>query len=58
MEKIDYGSLYGVRPGEKDFSGAIQRSLNDGIKHININFIKVYEKFRNNRTMQNSNGVS
>ena len=47
MEKIDYGSLYGVRPGERDFSGAIQRSLNNGIKHININFIKMYEKIRN-----------
>lgn len=49
MEKIDYGSLYGVRPGERDFSGAIQRSLNNGIQHINTNFIKMYEKFRNKR---------
>lgn len=47
MEKIDYGSLYGVRSGERDFSGAIQRSLNNGIKHSNINFIKMYEKIRN-----------
>lgn len=45
MEKIDYGSLYDVRPGERDFSGAIQRSLNNGIKHIDINFIKMYENF-------------
>ena len=25
MEKIDYGDLYGVRPGETDFSGVIER---------------------------------
>ena len=55
MENIDYGSLYGVRPGERDFSGAIKRSLNNGIKHINTNFIRMYEKFHNDRIMQNSN---
>lgn len=27
MNNIDYGSFYGVRPGEKDFSGALKRSL-------------------------------
>ena len=25
MEKIDYGDLYGVKPGETDFSGVIER---------------------------------
>jgi len=32
MEKIDYASLYGVLPGETDFSGAIKR--NNEIKHF------------------------
>ena len=42
---IDYASLYGVKPGEKDFSGAIKRALNenDKVKHIGNNFINAYK---------------
>ena len=41
MNDIDYADLYGVKPGETDFSGAIKRSLKEGIKHLDKNFIKI-----------------
>lgn len=46
MNNIDYAALYGVHPGESDFSGAIERSLNDGIKHLDeyIKMIKNNER--------------
>ena len=28
---IDYASLYGVKPGENDFSGAIKRALHENV---------------------------
>lgn len=44
MEKIDYGDLYGVRPGETDFSGAIER-LKDKegyqLTHLDKEFLEV-----------------
>lgn len=45
MKDIDYAALYGVKPGESDFSGAIERSLKNGIKHLDeyVKMIKNYE---------------
>ena len=40
-ELIDYASLYGVKPNENDFSGAINRCMKDGPKHLNQNFVNV-----------------
>lgn len=37
---IDYGSLYGVKPGESDFSSVIKRNHN--IKHFDGNKINDY----------------
>lgn len=50
MEDIDYAALYGVHPGESDFSGAIERSSKNGPKHFDeimmesIKFIKAYRE--------------
>lgn len=44
MNDINYASLYGVKPGETDFCGAIQRSLNKGIKHLDKKIIKILSK--------------
>ena len=43
MEKIDYADLYGVRPGETDFSGAIERlkEKNNPIKHLDKEYLEV-----------------
>ena len=30
MENIDYGALYGLLPGEKDFTGVIERLEKNG----------------------------
>lgn len=45
MKDIDYAALYGVKPGESDFSGAIERSVKNGVKHLDeyIKMIKKYE---------------
>lgn len=45
---IDYASLYGVKPGEKDFSGAIKRTLNENVKvkHLGNNFINAINAYR------------
>jgi hypothetical protein len=41
---VDFAELYDVRPGETDFTGAIDRSLEQGIKHLNEDFlVKVSE---------------
>ena len=41
---VNFAELYDVRPGETDFTGAIDRSLEQGIKHLSENFlIKVSE---------------
>ena len=49
-KKINYGELYGVLPGETDFSGAIARSLKDGKQNLSGEFLKMvsdkYEKRR------------
>lgn len=46
MKDIDYAALYGVRPGESDFSGAIERSVKNGIKHLDecSEYIKMIKK--------------
>ena len=46
MKNINYASLYGVLPGESDFSGAIKRSLKTGVKHLDeyIKMIKNNER--------------
>ena len=47
---INYGELYGVLPGETDFSGAIARSLEEGKKHLSGEFLKmVLEKYEKRR---------
>ena len=47
MDKIDYAELYGVYPDETDFSGAIKRTLNEGVQHISKEFIDVVINIRN-----------
>lgn len=36
---INFAELYDVRPDETDFTGAIDRSLEQGIKHLSENFL-------------------
>lgn len=45
---IDYASLYGVKPDENDFSGAIKRALNENIKvkHLDNNFINIVNAYK------------
>jgi len=45
MVMIDYAALYGVKPGECDFSGAIERSLKEGPKHLNKDFLKIFNEY-------------
>lgn len=41
---VNFAELYDVRPGETDFTGAIDRSLEQGIKHLSEDFlVKVSE---------------
>ena len=56
MNNIDYASMYGVKPGETDFGGAIERSLNEGFnKHIGKEFLKIikdnYETRRKSKSL-------
>lgn len=46
-ELIDYASLYGVKPNENDFSGAINRCLKEEPKHLSQNFIKAINTIKN-----------
>ena len=47
---INFAELYDVRPGETDFTGAIDRSLEQGIKHLSENFLaKVSESLTERR---------
>ena len=41
MNDINYAELYGVKPGESDFSGAIERSLKEGVKHLGKEFVEI-----------------
>ena len=38
---LENGVKYGVKPGETDFGGAIKRSLNEGVKYIGKEFLKM-----------------
>ena len=46
INDIDYADLYGVRHGEIDFSGAIERSLNDDIKHLDEEFLEAIIQYK------------
>ena len=46
---IDYAELYGVKSGETDFSGAIQRSLDKGVQYLSDEFMKALEAIRMER---------
>ncbi len=39
FKNLDYSSLYGVKPNENDFSGAINRCIKKDIKHLTKNFV-------------------
>lgn len=39
FKSIDYADLYGVKPGEKDFGGAIERAIEEGPKHVGEDFL-------------------
>lgn len=39
---INYAELYGVLTGEKDFTGAIERSLKKGLQHFGPEMKKLY----------------
>ena len=43
MKDIDYAELYGVKPGESDFSGVIERlkEQNNPIKHLGKEYLEV-----------------
>ena len=52
----NFVELYDVRPGETDFIGAIDRSLEQGIKHLSENFlIKVSELLTERRNGRKQN---
>ena len=40
-EDVDFAGLYGVKEGETDFSGAVERTLETGPKHLSDEFIKL-----------------
>ena len=37
---INYAELYGVKPNESDFRGAIRRSLKNGISHLSKEYLR------------------
>ena len=39
FKSIDFADLYGIKPGEKDFSGAIERAIEEGPKHFGEDFL-------------------
>lgn len=52
---INYAELYGVFPNEKDFSGAINRTLSNGVKHLDSSFLdslKFIKKRKKKTTME------
>lgn len=50
---INYAELYGVKPNESDFSGAIKRSIKNGAVHVNENFISVINDIRDKEKNEN-----
>lgn len=49
FKSIDYADLYGVKPGEKDFGGAIERAIEEGPKHIGEDFLNANAEMREMR---------
>lgn len=49
---INYGELYGVSPGETDFSGAIARSLEGGKKNLSGEFLKMVSEIYEERRLR------
>lgn len=49
---INYGELYGVLPGETDFSGAIARSLEGGKKNLSGEFLKMTSDIHEERRLR------
>ncbi len=46
---INFAELYDVRPGETDFTGAIDRSLEQGMKHLSKNFFAMVSELLTER---------
>lgn len=53
MRNINFAELYDVLPNEKDFSGAIRRSLKNGVKHLSADFCKAIEDVRKEKNKIN-----
>lgn len=49
FKSIDYASLYGVKPGEKDFGGAMERATEEGPKHVGEDFLNAICQMRERR---------
>jgi len=49
FKNLDYASLYGVKPNENDFSGAINRYIKKDIKHLTKNFIAAINDIKTQR---------
>jgi len=50
INNINYAELYGVRPYEKDFTGAIKRALHNGCAtHIGADFLNALADIRKKR---------
>jgi len=52
MIMINYGELYGVLPGENDFSGAIARSLEGGKNNLSGEFLKMVSEIHEERRLR------
>lgn len=49
FKSIDYASLYGVKPGEKDFGAAMERAIEEGPKHFGEDFLSANAQIREMR---------
>ena len=49
FKSIDYVDLYGVKPGEKDFGAAIERTVEEGPKHVGEDFLNANAEMREMR---------
>jgi len=49
FNSIDYADLYDVKPGEKDFGGAIERAIEEGPKHVGEDFLDANAEMREMR---------
>ena len=46
---INYAELYGVKPNESDFSGAIERSLSKDVQHLSKKYLQTIINMRKER---------